>query len=110
MEGELTSDSSSKHAGVIPRSIHTIFDVLENQSLEYSVKVSFLELYNEELTDLLAEDEGGPGGEGVKELRIFEDTTGKRGMLVNNLEEDGRDSTQQELVTLSLRVHHHGAH
>ena len=99
MEGELTSNVASKHAGVIPRSVHTIFDVLENQSLEYSVKVSFLELYNEELTDLLAEEEGGVGGGsapsagmvddggGHKELRIFEDTTGKRGMLVNNLEE-----------------------
>ena len=84
MEGELTSDIGSKHAGVIPRSVHTIFDVLENQSLEYSVKVSFLELYNEELTDLLADDDGD---DGHKELRIFEDTTGKRGMLVNNLEE-----------------------
>ena len=95
MEGELTSNMASKHAGVIPRSVHTIFDVLEHQALEYSVKVSFLELYNEELTDLLAEEESGAGGgggagmsdEAHKELRIFEDTTGKRGMLVNNLEE-----------------------
>ena len=87
MEGELTSASGSKHAGVIPRSIHSIFDVLEHQSLEYSVKVSFLELYNEELTDLLAEEESGMEDGGHRELRIFEDTSGKRGMLVNNLEE-----------------------
>ena len=87
MEGELTADIGSRHAGVIPRSVHTIFDVLEHQALEYSVKVSFLELYNEELTDLLAEEDGGGQSGDTKELRIFEDPSGKRGMLVNNLEE-----------------------
>ena len=35
------------------------------------MRVSFLELYNEELFDLLA------GGEGTTPLRIFEDSTRK---------------------------------
>jgi hypothetical protein len=83
MEGAI--NSGDKDAGVIPRSVHTIFEELTKQRLEHSVKVSFLELYNEELSDLLSEEEN-PGGE-HKELRIFEDSTGKRGMLVNNLEE-----------------------
>lgn len=38
---------------------------------EYSVRVSFLELYNEELFDLLST------GEDNSKLRIFEDSTRK---------------------------------
>jgi len=40
-------------AGVIPRAIHQIFAHLESISSDCTVKCSFLELYNEELTDLL---------------------------------------------------------
>jgi hypothetical protein len=49
MEGELSSDVTV-NSGVIPRSIHTIFEQIAERKFEdYSVKVSFLELYNEEL-------------------------------------------------------------
>lgn len=44
-------------AGVIPRSIKQIFDIIEASNSDSTVKVSFLELYNEELTDLLAFDD-----------------------------------------------------
>lgn len=44
-------------AGVIPRAVKQFFDTLESQNAEYSVKVTFLELYNEETTDLLAPEE-----------------------------------------------------
>jgi kinesin family member 11 len=48
------SASMSAAAGVIPRAIHQIFTHLEGTSCaEYTVKCSFLELYNEEITDLL---------------------------------------------------------
>jgi kinesin family protein 11 len=40
-------------AGVIPRAIHQIFSYLDGIASEYSVKCSYLELYNEEITDLL---------------------------------------------------------
>ena len=40
-------------AGVIPRAIHQIFAYLDGIASEYSVKCSYLELYNEEITDLL---------------------------------------------------------
>ena len=103
MEGELSSCVTS-NSGVIPRSIHTIFEQLQEKKYEdYSVKVSFLELYNEELADLLSEYEekastsssmGGSapstaaaGADEKKELRIFEDPAGKKGMMVHNLEE-----------------------
>ncbi len=79
MEGTLSADANEKEAGVIPRCVHTIFERLQKTYTEYSVKVSFLELYNEELSDLLTEDD--------RPLRIFEDTTGRSGMMVNGLEE-----------------------
>ncbi|KAK8961778.1 putative 125 kDa kinesin-related protein [Platanthera guangdongensis] len=50
--GEFPSD-----AGMIPRSVRQIFETLEAQCAEYTMKVTFLELYNEEITDLLALDE-----------------------------------------------------
>ncbi|KAK1263029.1 Pentatricopeptide repeat-containing protein [Acorus gramineus] len=48
-------------AGVIPRAVKQIFDTLESQNAEYSVKVTFLELYNEEITDLLGHEEISKG-------------------------------------------------
>lgn len=39
---------------MIPRAIHQIFSILDENDAEYTVKCSFLELYNEETTDLLA--------------------------------------------------------
>ncbi|KAL9322822.1 hypothetical protein ACSQ67_010875 [Phaseolus vulgaris] len=50
--GEFPSD-----AGVIPRAVKQIFDILEAQNAEYNMKVTFLELYNEEISDLLAPEE-----------------------------------------------------
>ena len=44
----------SEVAGVIPRAIHQIFQHLDSIDSDYTVKCSFLELYNEETTDLLA--------------------------------------------------------
>lgn len=44
MEGDITSP---EHMGVIPRSVHAIFNYLEGISADYTVRTSFLELYNE---------------------------------------------------------------
>jgi kinesin family protein 11 len=46
----------SAQAGVIPRAIKQIFDTIEANNSDSTVKVSFLELYNEELTDLMSFD------------------------------------------------------
>ncbi|KAG1337970.1 kinesin-like protein KIN-5A [Cocos nucifera] len=80
--GELPSD-----AGVIPRAVRQIFDVLEAQSAEYSMKVTFLELYNEEITDLLAPEESKfSDDKSKKPLALMED--GKGGVFVRGLEEE----------------------
>ncbi len=59
-------------AGIIPRSLHQLFEKLEVHNIqEYSVRVSFLELYNEELFDLLSSSVDN------SKLRIFEDSARK---------------------------------
>ncbi|CAO2190295.1 unnamed protein product [Urochloa humidicola] len=83
-KGQLPAD-----AGVIPRAVKQIFDTLERQNTEYSVKVTFLELYNEEITDLLAPEEISKvtlEDRQKKTLPLMED--GKGGVLVRGLEEE----------------------
>ncbi|CAI9097700.1 OLC1v1034170C1 [Oldenlandia corymbosa var. corymbosa] len=95
MEGECKRSKSGPNgelppeAGVIPRAVKQIFDTLESQNAEYSVKVTFLELYNEEITDLLAPDDLSKVAledKQKKQLPLMED--GKGGVLVRGLEEE----------------------
>ncbi|KAG6489133.1 hypothetical protein ZIOFF_050391 [Zingiber officinale] len=80
--GEFPSD-----AGVIPRAVKQIFKILEAQCAEYSMKVTFLELYNEEITDLLVSDESKfSDDKNKKPIALMED--GKAGVLVRGLEEE----------------------
>ncbi|TVU18121.1 hypothetical protein EJB05_34194 [Eragrostis curvula] len=82
--GELPTD-----AGVIPRAVRQIFDILEAQCAEYSMKVTFLELYNEEITDLLAPEEPKfpvPEDKTKKPIALMED--GKGLVFVRGLEEE----------------------
>ncbi|KAE8693137.1 P-loop containing nucleoside triphosphate hydrolases superfamily protein isoform 2 [Hibiscus syriacus] len=81
--GEFPSD-----AGVIPRAVKQIFYILEAQNAEYSMKVTFLELYNEEITDLLAPEETTKfiDDKSKKPIALMED--GKGGVFVRGLEEE----------------------
>ncbi|XP_051150145.1 kinesin-like protein KIN-5C [Andrographis paniculata] len=89
-------------AGVIPRAVKQIFDTLESQNAEYSVKVTFLELYNEEITDLLAPEDLSRVAleDKKKQLPLMED--GKGGVLVKGLEEEIVTSAS-EILTLIER-------
>ncbi|KAK9807071.1 hypothetical protein WJX73_000118 [Symbiochloris irregularis] len=83
--GDRNSDTGkdlSEVAGVIPRAISQIFAKLDTDDSEYTVKCSFLELYNEETTDLLAV--GDAVKTAMQKLRILED---KNGVVVQGLEE-----------------------
>ncbi len=54
MEGNL---SSPEHYGIIPRSAQAIFETLKKpEFLSFNVVCTYLEIYNEELGDLLADD------------------------------------------------------
>jgi kinesin family protein 11 len=68
MEGDITKE---KERGVIPRSCEAIFEHLKNSGRysNFMVKVSYLEIYNEELADLLVEN-------GSK-LKVCEQKNGK---------------------------------
>ena len=53
MEGP--SIDSEENKGIIPRMMDEVFDCImrANESIEFTVKVSFLEIYNEKIHDLL---------------------------------------------------------
>ena len=72
---------SDPTSGIIPRSLAQIFDDLNAQSdtLEYSVRVSFLELYNEEIFDLLSPQSD------TSRLRLYEDATRKGSVIIQVL-------------------------
>lgn len=84
MSGEMSDTQGllSDSAGIIPRVLHSLFAKLEAEEAESSVKCSFIELYNEELRDLLSLDDH------VK-LKIFEDgqKKGHSATVVQGMEE-----------------------
>ncbi|KAI3683761.1 hypothetical protein L1987_84276 [Smallanthus sonchifolius] len=81
--GELPAE-----AGVIPRAVRQIFDTLEAQNADYSMKVTFLELYNEEIVDLLTTEDYTRSLEErqKKPISLMED--GKGCVFVRGLEEE----------------------
>lgn len=88
------------NAGIIPRVLHGLFAKLENEECENSVKVSFIELYNEELRDLLSRDDS------VK-LKIYEENN-KRGSVstvVQGMEESHITSASKGLHLLKSGSH-----
>lgn len=60
-------------AGIIPRVLFKLFDTLEYNKDDYLVKCSFVELYNEELKDLLDSNIHSTNNDN-KKLRIFDST------------------------------------
>lgn len=99
MQGDLTPTpmgNPSNQAGMIPRVLFRLFHELESSNSDYSVKISFVELYNEELRDLLAPEMSVPSGssqpmsQGMNKenngLKIFDDSS-KKGVFIQGLEE-----------------------
>lgn len=85
MVGEEQSLLSSQYddissVGMIPRALTHLFDKLRLDKCEFAMRVSYLELYNEELCDLLSTDDN------VK-IRIFDDANKKGSVIVQGLEE-----------------------
>lgn len=81
MSGDMSESygTYADSAGIIPRTLYKLFHQLDTEENEYSVKCSFIELYNEELRDLLSMDDA------VK-VKIFEDST-KKGIVIQGMEE-----------------------
>jgi hypothetical protein len=78
---DLDADPSDPNngIGIIPRAIYTIFSRLKELKEErggtwnYSIKGSFIEIYNEDLIDLLSLDDATGGR---REVQIREDKDG----------------------------------
>lgn len=71
MSGDMSDISLgliSETAGIIPRLLHSLFARIEQAGYESTVKCSFIELYNEELRDLLSADDR-------TKLKIYEDSS-----------------------------------
>ncbi|XP_052042610.1 kinesin-like protein KIF11 [Apodemus sylvaticus] len=87
MEGERSPNEAytweeDPLAGIIPRTLHQIFEKLTDNGTEFSVKVSLLEIYNEELFDLL-----NSSSDVSERLQLFDDPRNKRGVIIKGLEE-----------------------
>ncbi|KAL1464734.1 hypothetical protein WDU94_004354 [Cyamophila willieti] len=87
MEGEKSSDQSISWqddplSGIVPRAMNHLFDELRLLGdAEFTVRVSFLEIYNEELIDLLSPTDD------ITKLRLFEDSARKGSVIIQGLEE-----------------------
>lgn len=84
MSGDMTESLGllAPDAGIIPRVLQALFNKLDADGTENCVRCSFIELYNEELRDLLTPDENA-------KLKIFDDLSkkGHASTVVQGMEE-----------------------
>lgn len=69
----------NSEVGIIPRAVDHLFEELRILGVDFSMRISFLELYNEELSDLLSEADSA--------IRIYDDNSKKGSIIVHGLEE-----------------------
>ena len=93
MSGEVVDHHGhlSDAAGIIPRVLHYLFKETATEGADSSVKVSFIELYNEELRDLLSPDENS-------KLKVYNDE--KTGATVVHKMEESHISCASDGVKL----------
>ncbi|QID83276.1 Kinesin- motor protein [Saccharomyces pastorianus] len=91
-----------EHAGIIPRVLVDLFKELSSLNKEYSVKVSFLELYNENLKDLLSdnEDDDSAANDSKKQIRIFDNNNNNSSIMVKGMQEIFINSAHEGLNLL----------
>jgi kinesin family protein 11 len=105
----------SSQAGITPSVLFRLFHQLETSAADYSVKISFVELYNEELRDLLASEMSAPAGstqpmgkggpaDNQAGLKIFDDAS-KKGVFIQGLEEIPVKDAADALALLTKGSH-----
>ncbi|CAL6336683.1 unnamed protein product [Bathycoccus prasinos] len=98
MHGEIGTEP-----GIVPLAVQDVFDSIEKcPEREFRVRVSYLEIYNENLLDLLARSsaEMDEHGQVSKTLRIQEDP--ERGIVVNGLKEERVQNVAQVQKVLEI--------
>ncbi|OZJ05788.1 hypothetical protein BZG36_01276 [Bifiguratus adelaidae] len=90
---------TKEQPGVIPQAINDVFKyIAESKSLEFLLRVSYLEIYNETLRDLLSPE--------AEDLQIREDK--KRGVYVSPLKEEIVTSAKQVMnIVARGEAHRH---
>ncbi|PKC12896.1 kinesin-domain-containing protein, partial [Rhizophagus irregularis] len=84
--------------GIIPRAVSTLFSSMESaqyKTRKFSIKVSFIEIYNEDLIDLLGEGDG----ESRPQVLIREDSKGN--ILWSGLQEIKVNSVEEVISHLT---------
>jgi kinesin family protein 11 len=106
MQGDLELSplaAPSDHAGIVPRVLHRLFAVLNvAENTEFSVKCSYVELYNEELRDLLSAEYSSSSTTSTQNgggLKLYED--GKKGTMIQGLEEVGVKNLKEALAVVN---------
>lgn len=107
MQGDLELSplsSPTDNAGIVPRVLHRLFALLNAaENTEFSVKCSYVELYNEELRDLLSVDYSSTSGPTNSQsgggLKLYED--GKKGTMIQGLEEVGVKTLREALAVVN---------
>jgi kinesin family protein 11 len=108
MQGDLALSPLSTpkdSAGIVPRVLHRLYSLLEaSENTEYAVKCSYVELYNEELRDLLSNEYGTASSTSANGggLKLYED--GKKGTMIQGLEEVGAKNLNEALKIVNRGV------
>ncbi|EGW33985.1 uncharacterized protein SPAPADRAFT_70205 [Spathaspora passalidarum NRRL Y-27907] len=108
-------EECDENIGIIPRVLHELFSKLKDSDCDYVVKCSYLELYNEDLKDLLQEDarplkiyeQNGKSGKSIKIQNLCERqiTDYKQGFKYLKMGLDKRKTAATKLNDVSSRSH-----
>ncbi|EFJ34685.1 hypothetical protein SELMODRAFT_81191, partial [Selaginella moellendorffii] len=82
-----TMRGSERDPGLIHRAICDVFSTIQSVYREFLIRVSYMEIYKEEINDLLAPEN--------RKLRIHENSVLQRGIFVAGLREEIVSSPDQ---------------
>lgn len=86
------STDSTETLGIMPRAINDVFQTLSGMDVEFNVRISYLEIFNEELVDLLSPSDAAAA------LKLFENSKGQT--TINGLTEIAVSSSAEAVTAL----------